>query len=295
MKLNPVDVVCNISGEDFRRTYLTPKRPVILKGIAEHWKAFEKWKLPYFKQLAGHIEVPLYNNSKPTPETKLNAPDLVLKFGEYLDRIAAGPVELRMFLFNIFEHIPDLCNDFYYPEHLMKGFLKKYPMMFYGGAGSIVYLHYDMDMSNVFLTQFHGKKRVILFEQQYSRHLYRLPFTVQSYVDVENPDFEAYPAMRHLEGYEVVMEHGDMLYIPAGMWHYMNYLEGGYALALRAWDPSYVTRAKGIANLTLMRTFDDAMKKQLGARWFAYKTEKARQLADGLVQKMHYPPQLVES
>jgi hypothetical protein len=284
MKLHPIDVVENISGEAFRKNYLLPKRPVILRGISDKWDAYEKWKLPYFKQVAGNIDVPLYDNSKPVPTSKLNAPDKVMKFGEYLDAIAAGPIELRMFLFNIFDHIPELCHDFTYPEHLMKGFLKKYPMMFFGGAGSIVYLHYDMDLSNVFLTQFHGKKRVILFDQKYSEHLYRLPFTVQSYVNVENPDYEQFPAMRFLEGYEVIMEHGDMLFIPAGMWHYMNYLEGGYALAVRSFDPSLLTKARGIFNITAMRTFDDIMKKQLGAKWWNYKHAKARQYADEIVK-----------
>ncbi|MDQ1088412.1 cupin-like domain-containing protein [Siphonobacter sp. SORGH_AS_1065] len=283
MKLQPVDIVTDISGEEFREKYLKTHRPVILRGITEKWPAFEKWRLDYFKTLAGNIEVPLYDNSKPTPSSKLNQPDKVMKFGEYLDLIASGPVDLRMFLFNIFDHIPDLCNDFTFPEHLMKGFLKKYPMMFFGGAGSIVYLHYDMDLSNVFLTQFHGKKRVILFDQKYSKHLYRMPYGILSYVDPENPDYEKHPAMRYLEGYDCIMEHGDMLYIPSGVWHYMNYLEGGYALAVRAFDPSISTRAEGIFNITAMRTFDDLMKKNFGKRWWNYKSRKAEEFANQVV------------
>ena len=262
MRLSPVDVVENISGEKFKEKYLFPKRPVILRGIADKWDAFEKWKLPYFKQVSGNIEVPLYDNTKSNPTSRVNAPDKIMAFGDYLDAISTGPLELRMFLFNIFDHIPQLCNDFTFPEHLTKGFLKKYPMMFFGGAGSIVHLHYDMDLSNVFLTQFHGKKRVILFDQKYSKHLYRLPYSVQSYVDIENPDFNKHPAAKYLEGYEVIMEHGDMLYIPSGVWHYMNYLEGGYALALRAFDPSLATKSKGMFNITGMRLFDDLMKKE---------------------------------
>lgn len=280
MKLQPVETISDISGTDFRENFLKTRRPVVLKGVAEKWDAYEKWKLPYFKQIAGHIDVPLYDNSKPTPTTRLNAPDCVMKFADYLDAIAAGPVQLRMFLFNIFDHIPTLCRDFVFPEHLMKGFLKKYPMLFFGGAGSIVYLHYDMDLSNVFLTQFHGKKRVILFDQKYSPHLYRLPFTVQSYVDVEDPDYEKFPAMKYLQGYETIMEHGDMLFMPAGTWHYMNYLEGGYALALRAFDPSLAVKARGIFNITVMRLFDDVMKKQFGSQWYNYKHRKANKYAE---------------
>jgi hypothetical protein len=285
MTLQPIDTAEEISGEDFRKNYLFPKRPLILKHIAEEWDAFEKWKLPFFKQIAGNLEVPLYDNSKPSPTSLLNSPDKVMKFGEYLDAIATGPLDLRMFLFNIFDHLPELCRDFSYPEQLMNGFLKKYPMLFFGGAGSIVYLHYDMDLSHVFLTQFHGRKRVLLFENKYSPYLYRLPFTVQSFIDIENPDYEKYPATQFLEGYETVMEHGDTLYIPAGMWHYMNYLEGGYALSLRSFDPSYLTRAKGIFNITALRKFDDMMKKQFGAHWWTYKHNQANRTAEAVIRQ----------
>jgi len=285
MKLIPVDVEENISGAKFKEKYLSTKRPVILRGIADKWEAFDKWKLPYFKQIAGNIEVPLYDNSKPTPTSKLNQPDKIMTFGQYLDAIDAGPLELRMFLFNIFDHIPDLCHDFNFPDYLTKGFLKKYPMMFFGGAGSIVHLHFDMDLSNVFLTQFHGKKKVILFDQKYSKHLYRLPYSVQSYVDIENPDFEKHPAAKYLEGYEVIMEHGDMLFIPAGVWHYMNYLEGGYALALRAFDPSFLIKSRGIFNITMMRSFDDLMKKNFGSKWWEYKNKIAQTDAEKIVNE----------
>src|SRR5437868_9416958 len=46
-----------------------------------------------------------------------------------------------IFLFNIFDHAPELVQDFTWPEELMKGFVKKYPMLFVGGASSITHMH----------------------------------------------------------------------------------------------------------------------------------------------------------
>jgi len=53
-----------------------------------------------------------------------------------------------------------MINDFTWPEHLMKGFVKKYPMLFNGGATSNTQMHFDMDMSHIPDTQFPGRKDI---------------------------------------------------------------------------------------------------------------------------------------
>lgn len=279
MKLQEIERVSNISHEDFRNNYFLPRKPVILTDATKNWPAVSKWSNDYFKSLAGDIEVPLYDNSIPKADSKLNAPDAVMKFGDYLDLISSRPTELRIFLFNIFNHIPSLCDDFTYPEVLSTGFLKRFPMMFFGGTGSKVFLHYDIDLSHVFITQFTGKKKVILFDNKYSPLLYRLPFTVQSYIDPEDPDYEKFPALRKVEGYTSEIGHGEMLFMPSGMWHYMNYLEGGYALSLRSIENSFSEKVRGAYNLFLMRRFDDFMKKTVTQRWYRYKHRKAAEVA----------------
>jgi hypothetical protein len=45
----------------------------------------------------------------------------------------------------------------------MGGFIKRFPLMFFGGKGAEVTMHYDIDCANVFLTQFVGNKRVDAF------------------------------------------------------------------------------------------------------------------------------------
>lgn len=37
---------------------------------------------------------------------------------------------------------------------------------------------------------------------------------------------------------EVILEHGDTLFMPAGYWHHMEYLDSGFAMSLRALQPS---------------------------------------------------------
>ncbi|HZY79308.1 MAG TPA: cupin-like domain-containing protein [Cyclobacteriaceae bacterium] len=275
MILRNVDRVDSISHEDFQERYVKPCKPLVIKSLTKNWAARTKWTYDYFKSLAGDKIVPVYDNSIPTADSAVNKPDGEMKFSEYLDRIASGPTELRIFLFNIFDHIPSLTEDFTYFDNLCGGFLKKYPMMFFGGAGSKVFLHFDMDMSHVFITQFKGRKRVILFDNSYSDALYKMPFMVQSYIDPEKPDFEKYPALRNVSGYETILEDGETLFMPSGIWHYMNYLEGGFALSLRSMETPVATKIKGLYNLFVMRKIDDFMKSNFTRKWYTYKNETA--------------------
>lgn len=275
MILRNVDRVGSISREDFQERYVKHSKPVVIKSLTSNWPAKQKWNYEYFRSLAGDKVVPVYDNSIPAADSAVNKPDGEMKFGEYLDRIASGPTELRIFLFNIFDHIPGLVNDFTYFDEICGGFLKKYPMMFFGGAGSKVFLHFDMDLSHVFITQFKGKKRVILFDNKFSEALYKLPFMVQSYIDPEKPDYDKYPALKNVEGYETIIEDGETLFMPSGIWHYMNYLEGGFALSLRSVQTSVSTKLRGMYNLLVMRKIDDFMKSNFTRKWYDYKHEIA--------------------
>lgn len=285
MELIPVDKMDDISRQDFREQYLKPCRPVVIRNLTKDWKAKTTWNYEYFKRVAGDKQVPVYNNSLPSPDSAVNAPDDYMRFGDYLDLIASQPTDLRIFLFNIFDHVPALLHDFNYFDELCGGFLKKYPMMFFGGAGSKVRLHFDMDLSHVFITQFKGRKRVILFDQSYSEALYRMPFMVQSYIDPEEPDVEKFPALRNIKGYETILEDGETLFMPSGIWHYMSYLEGGYALSLRSIDTPLSVKLKGAYYLFVMRKIDDFMKRSFKQRWYNFKNDTARKRADRKVRK----------
>src|SRR5690606_41723803 len=119
----------------------------------------EKWNWVYFIVEVGHKEVGVYNNVKSDSYTPINTADDYMKFGEYLQKVKAGPLDLRIFLFNIFQHAPDIVQDFAWPDELMSGFVKKFPMLFVGGQGSVTHMHFDIDMSHILYTQFMVRKK----------------------------------------------------------------------------------------------------------------------------------------
>lgn len=286
MQLQAVDTVSTIDPEVFRTNYYDAAKPLVIKDLAKDWPATKKWNWEYFKQLVGDKEVGIYNNTKSDAYTPINKADDYKTFGQYIDIIRNGPAPWRIFLFNIFQHAPELTQDFTWPDHLMKGFVKKFPMLFVGGATSITHMHFDIDLSHILHTQFCGRKRVLLFPYEEQHKLYRKPFEVLSladfsnYYQIGNPDYEEFPALKLAKGYEVILEHGDTLFMPAGYWHHMEYLDSGFAMSLRALNNSLTGKLKGAWNIVGMRNIDTLMKKTAPAWWFNYKKEKLNKLAN---------------
>ncbi|HVS92413.1 MAG TPA: cupin-like domain-containing protein [Mucilaginibacter sp.] len=275
--LTEIDRVDRISKEDFIHNYLKPRRPLIIRKATENWPALQKWTFDYLKEVVGDITVPLYDSSKADPSKPINAAASEMKFGDYMDLIRTQPTDLRIFLFDPIKYAPKLLEDYRSPTDLMGGFLDKYPNMFFGGAGSATFLHYDIDLAHIFHTHFNGRKHVILFDYKWRERLYCIPFATYALedYDIENPDFDKFPALNGIEGQQAFLEHGDTLFMPTGWWHYMKYLNGSFSISLRAWDKSWAIKAQSLYNLTIQRKFDDMMKKNFRQRYMSWKEELA--------------------
>src|SRR5580693_6439448 len=144
MQLHAIDKVDAIGPEEFKNGYYFPMKPLVITGLSSQWAAYEKWNWDYFKSIVGQTKVGVYNNIKSDAYTPVNTADDYMRFEEYIDLVRKGPAEWRIFLFNLFEHAPQMIGDFTWPDELMKGFVKRYPMLFVGGQGSITHMHFDI-------------------------------------------------------------------------------------------------------------------------------------------------------
>lgn len=277
MKLVEAERRAGLTREEFAKEYLKPLKPVVFTDLIDTWPAKTKWTVDFFRNEYGHLEVPVYSANYSKPGKGYMEADKIMPFKEFLNTLEKGPTDLRMFLFNIFKHAPELCEDFS-THTIMDGFFKQFPFMFFGGQGSRVALHYDIDMSHVFLNQLHGKKRVVLFSQEQSKLIYQHPFTVASYIDVNNPDYEKYPALRKVEGYDIMLHPGETLFMPSGHWHYIEYTDFGYSISLRSND-SISLKMKGLYNIATHFIVDKGMNKIMGPRWREYKDDMAHKRA----------------
>lgn len=290
MQLSTIDRVAEISQERFREEYLKPQKPVIITNLSHNWPAYTKWNWDYFKDLVGQQKVGVYNNVRAGAQVPVNGADDYMLFGDYLDLIQKGPVELRIFLFNIFKATPGIVKDFTFPRNYLKNVLTSYPMLFVGGAGSIAHMHYDIDLSHIFHTQFIGRKRVLLLPNDQSPLIYRMPGTVESAASFVNwhygLDTERFPALNYAHAYHTILEHGETLFMPSGYWHHMQYMDGGFAMSLRAIPEGITPKLNGLYHLFALRGFNNALIKLAPEWWYHYKRKLAHKNATEAIQRI---------
>lgn len=278
MKLNLQDIprVKQISKEDFITHYFKPQKPVIIENFINDWPAYSKWNLEYMKSIAGDKIVPLYDDRPVDYKDGFNEPHAQMKMSDYVDLLKTKPTKFRIFLWNILKEVPQLQKDFKYPDFGLK-LMKGLPMLFFGGENSHTFMHYDIDLANIFHFHFDGKKQCILFDQNQNDFLYKIPHSLitREDIDFSNPDYKKWPALKRAKGYCGTLQHGDILYMPEGYWHYMKYLTPGISMSLRAIPrrPKNLTRA--VYNIFIMRYFDNFMRRMKGQKWIDWKNEQA--------------------
>lgn len=265
-----------LTKEVFIRDYFKPQKPVVIERFSEDWPAYTKWNLDYIKQVAGEKEVPLYDDRPVKHDEGFNEPHAKMKMGDYIDLLKKEPTKFRIFLWNVLKEVPVLQKDFTYPNFGIK-LMKSLPMLFFGGTNSHTFMHYDIDLANIFHFHFEGKKECILFSQEETKYLYKVPHSliVREDIDFSNPDFDKWPALKKAKGHYAELEHGNVLYIPEGYWHHMKYISPGFSMSLRAIARKPKNFSKAIYNIFIMRHFDNLMRRIKGQEWIDLKNEKA--------------------
>ncbi|MBD1422965.1 cupin-like domain-containing protein [Sphingobacterium chuzhouense] len=276
MILSEIDIVDDISKEVFLEKYFKAQKPVLIKGFAKKWEAYEKWNLDYIYDQAGEQVVGLYDNKPADPNKATDEPVTHMKMRDYIRLIKTQPSDLRIFFYIITDKLPELLKNFSYPDLGFKYF-KRIPTLFFGGSEARVLMHYDVDLGDLLHFQFEGKKRVLLFPPEEAAFLYKVPLSVHTIynVDYERPDYTQFPALRYAKGYEIFMEHGDALFMPSGYWHFNRYLEAGFSITLRSFPSSSKRLLNMLNEVFFIRYTDKLMRKLFKQKWVNYKQRKA--------------------
>ncbi len=256
------------SLEKFLAENLKNEIPIIFNDLTENWPARKKWSFDYLSEHHGDLEVPVYSSQPAKNKQHQHAAEKKIRLSEYFSLLKAGENNLRMFFYNILKNAPELLNDFKYPDIGLK-FFKRLPVLFVGGKGAKVQMHYDIDYAHLLLCHFGGKKKVLLIPPEQTPFMYKVPYSFSSLfaVDFSKPDFNKYPALQKLQGYTAELNHGDSLYIPPGYWHYVIYEDAGFSMTLRAFPKSLRHRLSLMKNIFITRTIDGLMRKIIGQPW----------------------------
>jgi hypothetical protein len=118
---------------------------------------------------------------------------------------------------------------------------------FFGGKGSQTGMHFDREQCCLLHLCLSGKKRVLLVTEEQSDLIYKVPFISDSLIDFSQPLDELrnqFPRINQAEGYDVLLEKGDMLFMPKNCWHYTSYLDAA-ASATYAFYPKKILQIYG--------------------------------------------------
>ncbi|MBO9713779.1 cupin-like domain-containing protein [Sphingomonas sp.] len=228
----------------FYRDYYRAHRPVVLRGIVDHWPARERWSLEHFAQLLGDrpVRVQWDREADADYEGNADAHGAHQRFSEIARRLADPQPSNDFYvtannadwnrqvfapLYGEIDGIPGILRD----GGAQNGFI------WIGPKGTITPWHHDL--TNNLLLQIVGRKRVRMVASHDTPLMRNHRHCFSSWKTEEllpGPAGEGRPAVL-----ETVIGPGDALFLPIGWWHHVEGLDQhiGMSFTEFAWDNDF--------------------------------------------------------
>lgn len=229
----PIKELKKLDATTFKKEYFDGKRPVLIKGFANEWAAKKKWDLDYFLNLEGDRDILLLSDNFIQDDNRYTKASLK-GYIQKLKDSESSEKECKDYLttLNIFEYYPHLKEDVDFS--LFEDQTKTNEVTAWiGPSGTISGFH--ADTANNMYAQIRGKKMFIICstdfnEQMYpsDKHIYE---AVASEVDINNFDPERFPRFKEIDFIKVILEPGDVLYLPQKWWHYVQSLDPSISIS----------------------------------------------------------------
>jgi len=219
------------SPEDFLHASADYSRPVKITGQGEAWPAFREWTLASLASRYGDTPVKVFRltpdlAARGDPDSGFDRLYTEMTVSEFASHMRHPAQSGRAFYWNQNlgeEPFRKLTEELVTPFPIAPGILPA-TYLWIGPQGCNSPLHYDLP-DNVFC-QLKGQKSIRLFSPEDSRYLSpherdsKIFFV--SRIDPLAPDLARFPEYRHATPLEVLMQPGEMLFIPALWWHHVT-------------------------------------------------------------------------
>ena len=219
----PVERVKTIAPREFRRDYLRKGIPVILENGAEGWP-LAAWSFDRFRSRYGAEMIKLVQRKGVAADHEIltgREYSEEIRFGEFLDHVEQGGGKYMRFS-PLLEKFPELLDDFnhdFFKTMAGNRFGLTY-QLFMGARGTYTPLHNAM--TGFFFVNVCGVKRWSLIPNHYCAVLNPDADGFGYNHSKAEPDMSnaaEYPGLDRIDRFELVMQPGDVLYLPSWMWH----------------------------------------------------------------------------
>jgi hypothetical protein len=247
-----VDKRSNLSLEDFHFNYSMQRRPVVITDYINGTNRLSTTGAPFdsefWKRMCGEKVFSIQKAAKAKSWGGLvgyKSATLNDSFG-ILDNPSLDPKVYGIFDSPLTRSCPKFLEQFKQPKYFANDFMQRvnhnitltyrdsWPSFFLGRGATQANLHIDMFGSSFWMAVFEGKKHW-RFVDGSQRHLLYENRPTNDFPDVDlfNPDYERFPLLRHVRTFDVVLEPGDLLFVPGGSPHQVRNVEGsGKSIAL---------------------------------------------------------------
>ena len=215
--------------------YVRRGRPVVITGATDDWPA-RHWSPQYLKRRYGDRLLPVL----PIRDgTVVYSPDVGVRFeqmrcADWIDGLTAGSPPSYYAQFHIADVLPELANDLRMPSFCPDAPWWKV-RFWMSPANTVSPMH--QDLPDNLLSQFIGRKRLVLVPPRDSWRMYRHPLTSHvphaSRVDAEHPDLARFPRFARARKMVVELSPGDILYLPRLWWHQTRSLD--FSVSVNQW------------------------------------------------------------
>ena len=222
----------NLDRQTFLDEHYAVSRPVIVVGALAGWPALN-WTPETLRQRIGDAEVE-YQAGRAADaafEERMAAHTRRGPFSAFIDRIAAPGAgnDVYMTAYNAARNgaaLAPLAADLRPLDAFLTptgGALDGMPWI--GAAGSFTPLHHDL--TNNLVVQVVGRKRLRLAPPSETAKLGATRHVYSDIRDLDAPDldFVKHPRLQQLRLYDVLLEPGEMIFIPVGWWHQVRALD----------------------------------------------------------------------
>ena len=217
--------ITDLDPDDFLERFWVPGTPVVIGNLVQELDAFTKWCVDYFVANFGSVEVEVLADrcSRQNPDQDWRELRRRMTFHTFLELcFERPPNDVYMVRKNDAFCRPGmepLLTDLNFRHGPFSELRPEHTGLWIGGPGTHVRLHYDN--ANSVLCQISGRKRVRLAAAE---SLALLDLSNSAYCTWDPPDdLEGEDAPETVT--ELILEPGDALFIPAGVWHQVTSLD----------------------------------------------------------------------